>query len=169
MNKQTIPFRHWLIWTVGYLALWSLVTSASGYYIGIPASLAAAALSLHLGLHTVSVRLRHAVAFAGFFSYALALGGWDVAHRALSPSLPIHPAWVSYSMRCRSERVRLLLSALVGLLPGTLSIGYSGQRLTLHVLDQNQDWAATVTRLENHLCRLFSDPALTSPDVEARP
>lgn len=169
MNIKNIPFRHWLIWTLGYLMLWSLVTSASGYYIGIPASLAAAALSLHLRLHAVSIRLRYAVAFVGFFAQALIRGGWDVARRALSPSLPIHPAWVSYPMRCHSERVRLVLSALVGLLPGTLSTGYCDHRLTLHILDQDQDWAATVARLEDHLCRLFNDPVLMPPDTEARP
>lgn len=165
--KQNIRLRHWLSWTLGYLLLWSLVTSASGYYIGLPASLAAAALSLYLGLHTYNLRLRYAAVFVGFFLHALLLGGWDVARRALSPSLPIDPAWVRYPMRCHSERVRLALSALVGLLPGTLSTGFSDNQLTLHVLDQGQDWAATVTRLENHLCRLLNDPALTSPDSEA--
>ena len=55
----------------------------------------------------------------------------------------------------RSPRVRLLLSALVGLLPGTLSSRIEGDHMQVHVLDERLAWQPTVAELERWLERLL--------------
>ena len=51
--------------------------------------------------------------------------------------------------------MRLLLSALVGLLPGTLASRIDGGQLRVHVLDEQLPWQATIAELERRLERLL--------------
>jgi multicomponent Na+:H+ antiporter subunit E len=101
------------------------------------------------------MRLGALPAFLGFFLKHMLLGGWDVARRALQPRCPLQPAWHPYSLSSQSPRVRLLLSALVGLLPGTLASRIEGDEMRVHVLDERLPWQATVVDLEQRLERLL--------------
>ena len=83
------------------------------------------------------------------------LGGWDVARRALHPRSPLQPAWHPFILTSDSPRVRLLLSAMVGLLPGTLVSRIEGDEMQVHVLDASMPWQATIADLEQHLVRLL--------------
>jgi len=51
--------------------------------------------------------------------------------------------------------VRLLLSAMVGLLPGTLASRVDADEMRVHVLDERLPWQATVAELERRLERLL--------------
>ncbi len=92
-----------------------------------------------------------AARFAGFFAYHSMLGGIDVALRALRPSIPIDPGFVRYPMRLRSEAARVLLADTVSLLPGTLSSGFDGDVLVMHVLDRTQPIVDDVRLVEDRI------------------
>ncbi|GAB3381258.1 Na+/H+ antiporter subunit E [Azotobacter armeniacus] len=141
-------------WALLYTVLWALLAEGRGWELGAPMVLLATGLAVWLGLPLLRVHLPALPGFVLFFVMHMFAGGWDVARRALHPRLPLSPAWLDYPLACRSPRVRLLLSALIGLLPGTLSSQVDGDCLRVHVLDRRQAWQATVAELERRLARL---------------
>jgi len=156
-TSRSLPtlLRHGSYWLLVYAALWVLLSGAAGWLFGLICALAATGLSLWLQLPPLGLRLPYLPRFLLFFFYETLLGAWDVAKRAFHPGLPLDPAWVAYSFNSASPRVRLLLSAMVGLMPGTLSTHFDENALYLHVLDQSQDWRTPVARMEAHLARLL--------------
>lgn len=138
-----------------WLVLWALLSGNQGWAFGAPLAVFAACVSWQVSLHAEPVHLKHLPAFLGFFLAELFVGGWDVARRAWHPRLPIKPQWVHYQMSSTEPRVQLLLSAMVGLLPGTLASHFDGQTLCLHALDHRQNWYETIARLERKLDRLL--------------
>lgn len=142
-------------WLIIYSLLWILLAEAEGLAFGAIVVITATCISLYLAPSPPSFQLRYLPHFVIFFVSEMAIGGWDVARRALAPSLPINPEWVIYSLQDNSERINLTLSALIGLMPGTLSTHYTNQQLSLHILDSSQDWQTVVTKLEQQLIRLM--------------
>lgn len=142
-------------WLLVYAALWLLLSGASGWAFGLICALAATGLSLWLKLPPVGLRLVYLPRLLLFFLHETLMGAWDVARRALHPKLPLDPAWVTHSLDCANPRVRLLLSAMVGLMPGTLSTHIEEDTLHLHILDQRQAWRLPVEKMETHLARLL--------------
>lgn len=142
-------------WMLLYSALWALFAEGGGWSLGVPSILLAVVLSVWLGVRPWQPSLRALPGFIGFFLGRMIAGGWDVAVRALHPRLPLQPAWLDYPLRSESPRVRLLLSALVGLLPGSLSSRVEGDRMRVHVLDERQAWEPTVVELEQRLAKLL--------------
>lgn len=151
--------RHGTHWLLVYAAVWLLLSGASGWAFGLVCVLAATGLSLWLRLPPLGLRLFHLPPLVGFFLHAVFVGAWDVARRALHPRMPLDPAWVTHACACANPRVRLLLSALVGLMPGTLASHIDEDMLHLHVLDQGQAWRLPVETMETHLARLFGASA----------
>lgn len=92
-----------------------------------------------------------ALRYAGFFMYQSMVGGIDVALRALRPSLPIDPGFVRYPMRLAPEAARVVLADTVSLLPGTLSSGFEGDVLVLHVIDRKLPVVEDVRRVEDRI------------------
>ena len=143
-------------WVALYAVIWALFSEGSGWTFGVPSILLAAGLSLWLGLRPWHPSLPALPGFLGFFLGKMAAGAWDVAFRALHPRRPLQPAWLDYTLTTSSSQVRLVLSALVGLLPGTLASRVDGNQMRMHVLDQRQPWEATVQTLERRLERLLA-------------
>jgi multicomponent Na+:H+ antiporter subunit E len=144
-------------WGLLYAALWALFAEGGGWALGVPSILLAVALSLRLGSRPWQPALRALPGFVWFFLGRMALGAWDVAVRALHPRRPLQPAWLDYQLRSKSPRVRLLLSALVGLLPGTLASRIDADCMRVHVLNRRQRWEPTVIELEDRLVQLLGD------------
>lgn len=142
------------IWT----ALWSMLSQNSGWVFGIPVAAMATLAGYRLGLRSGPLRPQALPSFLGFFLGELFSGGVDVARRALHVRLPIDPAWQIFTLTSRDPRVCLMLSALVGLLPGTLASHHEDGELYVHTLDQQQDWQSTIARLESLLSRLLGEP-----------
>lgn len=156
--ERTGSQRRWvdgLGWAAIYAVLWASFSEGGGWSLGVPSILLAVLLSVWLGLRPWHPTLSALPGFIAFFLTRMLAGGWDVAVRALHPRRPLQPAWLDYPLQCASPQVRLLLSALVGLLPGTLSSRVDGERLRVHVLDERQAWQPTVAELERHLQRLL--------------
>ncbi|MGK9066117.1 Na+/H+ antiporter subunit E [Stutzerimonas chloritidismutans] len=143
-------------WALIYAALWLSFSGGEGWSLGIPSVLLATLVSLWLGRRPWHPALPALPGFILFFLMRMLAGGWDVAVRALHPRRPLQPAWLDYPLQCSSPQVRLLLSALVGLLPGTLSSRVDGDCMRVHVLDERQAWQPTVAELERRLQRLLA-------------
>lgn len=164
MSIRTGLRRRWidgLGWALLYAAIWALFAEGGGWAIGVPSVLLAVGLSLWLGLRAWSLTLLRLPGFVWFVLKHMGLGAWDVALRALHPGRSLQPAWIDYRLRCDSPRIRLLLSAMVGLLPGTLASRIEGDCMRMHVLDERQPWEATLIELEARLTRLL--PARDEP------
>lgn len=146
-----------LFWFALFALLWMLLSANAGWYLGLPFVLGASTVALALGLHPWRLRLRHLPGFVLFFLIYSLLGALDVARRTLRPRCRIQPGWAEYTMQTSDPRQQLLLSAIIGLLPGTLASRIDGQSLTLHLLDTSADWQGSAQRLEQHLIRLLPE------------
>ncbi|MCQ4286651.1 Na+/H+ antiporter subunit E [Pseudomonas stutzeri] len=158
MSRETGSHRRWidgLGWVLLYAAVWAMFAGGSGWALGVPSVLLAAGLSFWLGLRSWQPSLVSLPGFVWFVLKHMTLGAWDVALRALHPGRSLQPAWVDYPLRCESPQIRLLLSAMVGLLPGTLASRIDGDCMRMHVLDERQPWEATLIELEARLTQLL--------------
>lgn len=151
-QRPTLP--RVLAWLAVTAALWAVLSDNSGWYLGIPTVLLATGMAAAMNTRPWTLRLRHAPAFAGFFLYNSLRGGWDVARRTLRRSVPVDPVWVRHELQSTDPVVCLALSAIVGLLPGTLASHFDETHLHIHLLDGNVDWQGTVRNLEHLLIRL---------------
>ncbi|HEY7775545.1 MAG TPA: Na+/H+ antiporter subunit E, partial [Kineobactrum sp.] len=129
-----------------------------GWEFGIPVAALATLAGHRLGLQSGPVQPQVLPAFFWFFLRELFSGGMDVARRALHVNLPIAPAWQTFTLTSRDPRVCLMLSALIGLLPGTLASHYYERELFVHTLDEHRDWKTAVSQLERLLSRLLGGP-----------
>jgi multicomponent Na+:H+ antiporter subunit E len=142
-------------------ALWWALTggNASAWLVGVPVVAAATAASHRLwpagtGWWSPIALLR----FVAHFLRESVRGGWDVARRALSPSLPLDPGMVEVRCRLAPGPAEVFLVDVVSLLPGTLSVDLDGSALTLHVLDRAAPVEAEVRELERLVAAMFRVP-----------
>lgn len=143
-----------LAWLAVTTALWAVLSDNSGWYLGLPTVLLATGMAAALNTRPWTLRLKHVPAFGVFFLYNSLRGGWDVARRTLRPSAPVDPVWVRHELQSADPGVCLALSAIVGLLPGTLASHFDETHVHIHLLDGSTDWQGTVQTLERLLIRL---------------
>jgi multicomponent Na+:H+ antiporter subunit E len=142
-----------------FLAFWLMI---SGWALAdLPVGLAAV-----VGATWVSLRFlpplasRYGLAaiasvVAGFFRQSL-VSGVDVAWRALSPKLRLHPGLVACPLRLPEGGKRSAFCALSSLMPGTLPTGTDEQgALLVHCLDMSQRVAANLAAEELLFMRAF--------------
>lgn len=143
------------------LLVWWVLTQGdpASWAIGIPTVLFATIISLSLSASSCwEWRLSAFPRFVSFFAYCSLRGGVDVACRAFSPSLPLAPAVLAYSLRLREGTARVFFANIVSLLPGTLSTDIRGDTLMVHVLDSTLPVFERLQRLEVAVARLFGCP-----------
>ena len=143
------------------LLLWWVLTQGepASWAIGIPTVLCATIISLCLSASSSwSWRLSAFLRFVPFFAYCSLKGGVDVAGRAFSPSLPLAPAMLDYSLRLPEGTARVFFANVVSLLPGTLSADIRDNTLMVHVLDGTMSVFEQLQRLEVAVARLFGCP-----------
>ncbi len=143
-------------WMLFYAALWALLTGNQGWGFGVLFIALALFCTFRSGLRGPSLSLRHVPPFLLYFLQRLVAGGVDVAGRTLSFKPAIEPAWVKYSLQSTNPHTQLALSAIVGLLPGTLAASIKGNRMLVHVLNSGQDWQRDIAQLERHLTAIYS-------------
>ena len=140
--------------TLGLAALWSILSGAQGWSVGIPVILIATVASSLL-TPTYRWSLAGAARFLPYFIWNSLRGGIDVAARALNPGLPIDPAVVRYELRLDCTVARVLMANTVTLLPGTLSAELQGNILLVHVLNASGPYMDTLSTLERRIGDLF--------------
>jgi multicomponent Na+:H+ antiporter subunit E len=82
---------------------------------------------------TLVSRTAHAVGLAGFFIWELMLANVRVAIDVLRPHTAIRPAVVAIPLDVTSDGEILLLSMLINITPGSVTIDLSDDRRTLYV------------------------------------
>ncbi len=82
---------------------------------------------------TLASRTAHAVGLAGFFAWELVLANVRVAADVLRPRTGIQPAVVAIPLDVTSDGEILLLSMLINITPGSVTIDLSEDRRTLYV------------------------------------
>jgi multicomponent Na+:H+ antiporter subunit E len=112
--------------------------------VGLVTVAAATWTSLHL-LPAGNSRLRPlplALLVLRFLRQSI-VSGFDVAWRALDPSLPLRPGFVTYPLRLPRGGARSAFCAFSSLLPGTLPTGTDEEgALLIHCLDVGRPVAA---------------------------
>lgn len=146
-----------------------LVLAGTGAGAWIAGLLAVAfATLLHVGLGGAGderISLHGALGFFSFFLGQSLRGGMDVAYRALSPSLPLAPTFLHYSMRLPTDAARVLFLNTISLLPGTFSARVDGSDLTIHLLAHDASGLDRVRRLEDRVARIFGHDLDPGPEV----
>ena len=82
---------------------------------------------------TFQTRVGRALSLAGFFARELVVANIRVATDVLRPRTAIRPAVVAIPLDVTSDAEILLLSALINLTPGSVTIDLSDDRRTLYV------------------------------------
>lgn len=79
------------------------------------------------------VKLRRLAGFALFFLWELAKANLRVAYDVLTPRHHMRPGVVAVSLELETDMEILLLTTLITLTPGTLSLDVSSDRRTLYI------------------------------------
>jgi len=141
-----------------FAVVWWVVVEGdpSGWVFGVPFVALATLASIKL-TPTREWRLSPlgTLRYAWYFIHQSLLGGIDVALRAIRPSMPIDPELVQYRMRLEPEHARVLFADTVSLLPGTLSTGFEGDWLTMHVIDCGLPVEQSLRDVEERVADLF--------------
>lgn len=151
-----VRMRASIVWALLYSALWALLGQGRGWSFGLPLIIAAVLLSDRLQLYPLRVRLRRVLPFTLFFIHRLLCGAWDVSVRTLRRQPPHHAGWVTYQFHAATPTgVRLLMSSITGMLPGTLAARIDDDVLHMHIMDKSGDWQREAQRLERELVALI--------------
>lgn len=103
----------------------------------------------------IRISTRSLFGFLGFFVLQSAKGGTQVALMALRPRLDLRPAVIELSLSLPPGLPRVLMAGVLGLMPGTVGVRLTGDRLRVHVLDERLPVAAEAAALEAHIARMF--------------
>jgi len=153
-QRRRISVIRLIVRTLGFAALWAILSEGEGWGVGVPVILTATAVSFLL-MPASRWSLAGLARFLPYFVWNSLRGGVDVAARALNPRLPIDPAVFRYEMRLDSTEARVLMADTVTLLPGTLSADLQGNVLLVHVLNASGPFMDTLVTLEQRVGDLF--------------
>lgn len=148
-----------VIWrSVLFAGLWWVLTDgrSDSWGVGSVSIVAAVILSLRL-LPPVSTYVSRIglLRFLGFFFYQSLRGGVQVAWFALRPRPGLRPGIHDIALQLPDGISRVLLANTQSLLPGTLSVELHGNRLCLHVLDNEAPTEAEVRHAEKHIAHML--------------
>lgn len=156
MQRITLP-------GIAGLALiwWMLASPEAGkaWWVGVAAVAAGGLMAAGLGRghRGLRISLRGLLAFLPFFLNQSLRGGMDVARRALSPSLPLSPAFIRHPIRLQGETSRIFFLNLISLLPGTFSARLEGDAVTVHLLAGREDAPTRLAAVEARVARIFGE------------
>lgn len=171
-RRMQLLFRQYVVSAIICTALWFVVAGydPASLTVGIPtiviATLAMAGLT---GTGDVQFSFIQAPYFALFFVRSSVAGGIDVARRALSPSLPVDPAFIEFVPRIPPGPARVFFLHVVSQLPGTLIADSTQEALLVHVVSRSQPNEPRLRKLEEHVARLFRVGLDSTPEPEGNP
>lgn len=86
-------------------------------------------------LRVYAMRVEAGVRFVPWYAYKIVAASLDVAAAVLNWRRTVSPAVVRVSLQTEDKRLITLISCLLTLTPGTLTLDYLNQVLYVHVLD----------------------------------
>lgn len=155
INRKT--GRDVLLFLALYTVLWLILSGGKGWTFGAAFIALATFLSILLGFSLRIFRPLHLPRFFLFYLQQLLVAGWQVAWTACRPRMSVEPAWVSLTLKSRSDPTRLMFTTFVCLLPGTLTARVEEGIMHIHLLDKTRPWRATVEELETRLMALLGE------------
>ena len=139
-----------VIRAVAFSCLWLLL---AGAHLGdLPGATVAVAAATWISLRTLPPRggrlsLKGSARLLLRLPHQVAVGGVDVARRALDPRLPIRPGLVSVPCDLPRGPARQAFCALTSLVPGTVPAGEDDHgALLFHSIDTSTDTRALLAR-----------------------
>lgn len=141
-----------------FAVLWWLLNGGgvSSWVVGGPVVLAATALNLWLQPERPGGwRLAGVLPMAWFFLRESVRGGFDVARRALRPSLPLNPGVLRFNTRLPAGSSRLFFAGLISLVPGTLVLGIEDATVEIHAIEAGPGAEVELRALEERVAALF--------------
>ncbi len=158
------PFA-WLKCALVFALLWTLLTQGDtrSWIIGMVAVPLATwcAIRLFPAQHKPednayqSVRISALFQFIPFFLEQSLRGGWESALFALHPNKRLYSGFICYTMSLPPGRPQFFFMNIVSLLPGTLSVEWKHNALTIHALDTRADNHHTLQQCETRVAALF--------------
>lgn len=147
-----------------FAALWWAISEGApqSWMFGLPLLLALAGATCRSSSHSLSVhRAGPLLRLTGFFLVNSIVSGLDVARRALHPRLPMRPGLRLCSLRLQHPSGQVLLTNMLSLLPGTMTVDLGRNEVVLHVLDVDMPYENTVRQLEARIAAVFDETVLT--------
>ena len=118
---------------------------------------------LSLGTESYVQRVLAFVRFVLFFVREVVTANIQVALFALRAHPPLHPMIIAYPMRLRGDTAQTLLAATLGLMPGSVAMGFNPERTVLyaHVIGAQSPRAAraSLKKVEDVLLPLYGQSA----------
>ncbi|TXD39369.1 cation transporter [Lujinxingia vulgaris] len=141
----------WWVWAGDKPASW---------WFGAPAVMCAAIMAARrVPAESHALSVKGLVAFLFYFVRASLQGGVDVAWRALSPQMRLHPGFLEYPIRFEAGGAPAVFFAnIISLLPGTLSVRLVGHSVMVHAIDLRAPVEAQLQELEAHVEQMFGGP-----------
>lgn len=148
LRRSTLFAIVWWTAAEGSLAAWPLAL------VGIAGATLASLWMLPPGA-TPRLSIGGLFAFLGYFIRQSLAGGWQVARLACRPRMDLDPGLLELPLKLPPGLPRLLFTATLGLMPGTLGVRLGEQTLFIHVLDRQLPVAEEAAALAGHIARLL--------------
>ena len=141
-----------------YTLMWLIIAGfeKKALFFGVIAIIFTLLVHRLLNLYLPSINL---LAIAKLFFYLLGqsfLSGLDVARRVLSPKLLVDPGFVIYKLNTNKQVVKFLLSMVINLAPGTLSVEIGEDTILIHTLDKNSYDEEKFKYMESLIDKIFT-------------
>jgi len=149
--------------------LWWILAEGEWRAWGVGAVVVAAAVAASIPLwppRAARVPPAGLAVFLAFFLWQSLRGGVGVAILALKPRLHLRPVLHDLDLRLPPGASRVLLADTLSLMPGTVSVGLSGNTLTLHLLDRDLVTEADLRHAEGRVAALFGLSLAADDDRE---
>lgn len=157
-NQQVKSVKEAIIRIVLFAFIWWILTAgkSDSWIVGVPTVIISVFVSMALkNQFRNHWRVLGIMEFIVFFAKASVRGGIDVARRVFHPRLPLNPDLVDYRLTIANQSARILLTNIISLLPGTLSVELQDKQIKVHVLDANQDVKSELHAVESAVGSLF--------------
>jgi multicomponent Na+:H+ antiporter subunit E len=152
--------RAWVWRWAGYFAFWVLLIGYKPLDLAVglvAATTATWASQKLLPPGSFGIRASDLPRYFVHFLWQSVVAGIDVARRAFSPQIPLHPGYVRFVCRYPQGPARNAFASLTSLMPGTVPVEDASASLLYHCLDTRQPIAEQLAREEVEVSRLLTN------------
>jgi multicomponent Na+:H+ antiporter subunit E len=101
------------------------------------------------------VRFFRAIYYVGWMIVQIIISGFHVAGIIIRPKMPIHTTMITFRANLPSAHARMILGNSITLTPGTLTIDITGDRFTVHAIDDNTYQGIINDKMPREVLKLF--------------
>lgn len=101
------------------------------------------------------LRFFRAFYYVGWMVIQIIIAGFHVAGIIIRPKMPIHTTMITFRANLPSAHARMILGNSITLTPGTLTIDITGDRFTVHAIDDKSYEGITNDKMPREVLKLF--------------